>query len=108
MGVGRSLCWRDAGTRGAGQPHTKPFLGLRHPARTSPRPAHAGRGGVFREEFLHDLCSYFIYNPNSKTERINYMVDQFMQDRERPSHTPAHVSKVEELACPPQLAGPAH
>ena len=46
-------------------------------------------GCLFREGFLFFLFFFFlyshvIYNPNSKAEKINYMMDKFMQDTVTP------------------------
>lgn len=44
-------------------------------------------GCVFREDSLHYLYSHFIYNPNSKSGKIKYVMDKFMQDRAtQPQH----------------------
>lgn len=48
------------------------------PASTPGHCTHWPKGCVFREGFLGYLYSHFIYNPNSKTEKINHMVDKFM------------------------------
>lgn len=49
------------------------------PPGITPTALHALTGGhVLREDFLGYLCSHFIYMPNSKTENMNYMVDEFM------------------------------
>lgn len=92
MGVGEGACvGGNAGTEGTlGSPARSPPSET-HPARTTRALHTLAEGCVFREDFLDYLYSYFIYNPNSKTEKINYTVDKFMQDRERPNHAPAHL-----------------
>lgn len=63
-----------------GQPGTKPPAGTGEtpPPRYHPQgPSHTGRRAVSLEGFLDYLYSHFIYNPNSKTEKINHMVDKF-------------------------------
>lgn len=66
------------------------------------------KGRVFRDVCLGYLYSHFIYNPNSKTENINYMVDTFSQTESDPTLAPARLQKVEKLAGFSHIVGPAH
>lgn len=78
--LGKGACvGGNAGMWGArGGPKPPPSIG-ETPSRHQPQgTARTGQRGVFREGFLGYLYSHFIYNPNSKTEKINHMVDKFM------------------------------
>lgn len=83
MGVGESSpCWGVAGEAGAAPREATSECLRRHPAGVTPRALRAPtEGRVFTAEFLgYFICIHVIYNPNSETENINYVVDKFTQD----------------------------
>lgn len=83
MGVGESSpCRGVAGEAGAAPREATSECLRRHPASVTPRALRApAEGRVFTAEFLgYFICIHVIYNPNSETENINYMVDKFTQD----------------------------
>lgn len=89
------------------------------PAGSLPEPSvPSPRGCVFREDVPgYFICIHIIYNSNSKAEKINCMVDKFMQDiatqpwpqlilRRRKSHSAAHGQAFLTDALPESQAIP--
>lgn len=110
---GRPVPWEQL--RPPGQ---KPSECLRpHPAASLPEPRmHCTRG--FTEDFLGYL-SYISFTTQTAKEKLNYMVDKFMQDvatrlRHQPSfrrwrgYRPARLGVFSSEVSPAQWPGPSH